>query len=198
VAKQPAVVDYSDIQSALFSRVGGVMATAKMFDLRITQKSAGRDLIFSSINKEEHRKIEEHLKSKKVRAKNELQEEIAVAGLSDEEVDDEDEDEDEDEDMQDVQSDEDAPRRAAGDDDDSEEDACFHASYSDDGSPSSATGSEAEDDDVGMASGDEDLAKSGKKAAKAAAAAKAAKKAAKKAAGEDPEEPRKKKQKTKP
>ncbi|KZO96000.1 SSrecog-domain-containing protein [Calocera viscosa TUFC12733] len=114
VAKQPAVVDYADIHSASFSRVGGVMATAKTFDLRITQKSSG-DLIFSSINKEEHGKIEEYLKAKKVRVKNELQEELAeAAGLSEDE-------EDEDEDMQDVQSDEDAPRRAAGDEDDTEE-----------------------------------------------------------------------------
>ncbi|KZT52506.1 SSrecog-domain-containing protein [Calocera cornea HHB12733] len=194
VAKQPAVVDYSDIHSASFSRVGGVMATAKTFDLRITQKSSG-DLVFGSINKEEHGKIEEYLKSKKVRVKNELQEQELAAGpgLSDE---DDEEDGDEDEDMQDVQSDEDAPRRAAGDDDDSEEDEDFHASDSDAGSPTDDSGSDAQDedadDDVAMASGDEDLARSGKKAAAAKA------KKARKAAEEGAEgAPRKKKQKTK-
>ncbi|EJT99906.1 SSrecog-domain-containing protein [Dacryopinax primogenitus] len=151
VAKQPAVVDYADIHTASFSRVGGGMSSAKTFDLQITQKSSTGDLTFSSIPKEEHAKMEEYLRGKKVRVKNEMQEELAqVVGLS--------EDEDE-ESMQDVASGEDAPRRGAGEDD-SEEDADFQDSDSDGGSPTS--GSEDSEPDDGLASGDEDLAKAGK------------------------------------
>ena len=74
---------------------------------------SGPEHTFSAINKEEHEAIDAFLKGKKVRVKNQIVEDLAVAALDD----------DEDEEMQSVASSgEEAPRpRVGGDDDDSEE-----------------------------------------------------------------------------
>jgi FACT complex subunit SSRP1/POB3 len=151
------------------------MASARTFDLKILLKMSP-EIVFSSINKEEHELVEEFLKSKKLRVKNEMNDDmVAAAGL----------DSDSDEDMQSVASDgEDAPkpRPAAGNDEDSEEgtyskpfdvsmahpgfgaildlDDDFQASSSDSGSPSE---SESDDGEGAVTasddSGDRDLIK---------------------------------------
>lgn len=95
------------------------MASARTFDLKVITKS-GPEITFTSINKEEHEPVEEYLKSKKLRVKNEMNDEMlgVVAQLDDE-----------DEEMQSVASDGDAapkPRLMNGDDDeDSEEGLLF-------------------------------------------------------------------------
>jgi structure-specific recognition protein 1 len=96
VAKQPAVVEFQDIHQVVFSRyismpsavlsllnadilnrVGGQMAVARTFDLNVQPKS-GPELTFTSIIKEEHEQIENYLKAKKVRVKNEMLDDMMI------------------------------------------------------------------------------------------------------------------------
>lgn len=88
------------------------MSTVRTFDLKVKTKT-GPETVFSSINKEEHEPIETYLKSKKVRVKNEMNDDVLmVAALSDE-----------DEEMQSVASsgeERPKPRRMDEDDDSSE------------------------------------------------------------------------------
>lgn len=96
------------------------MASARTFDLKIVTQS-GPEITFTSINKEEHELVEAFLKSKKLRVKNEMNDEMLLAGagvggLSD--------DDDSDEDMASAASEGDKkskPRLANAGDDDSEE-----------------------------------------------------------------------------
>jgi structure-specific recognition protein 1 len=152
VAKQPSLIDFADIHQVVFSRVGGAMATARTFDLKVKTKT-GSETTFSSINKEEHESIDTYLKSKKVRVKNEMNDDILMnAVLSDE-----------DEEMQSVASsgeERPQPRRMA-DDDESEDDEDFRMSdESDGGSPTSS--SENEDEVMSDQSGDLEMVKAGK------------------------------------
>lgn len=102
------------------SSVGGALPSARTFDLTVRLKSdTDHPVIFSALNKEELQSIEDFLKMKKIRVKNEVDEAMAaeVAALGDSD----DDDDDSDNDKMDV----DAPRRAAGllgeeDDEDSE------------------------------------------------------------------------------
>ncbi len=89
------------------------MASSRTFDMTVVTKQ-GPEHTFSAINKEEHEGIETYLKGKKVRVKNQIVEDLAVAALDDD---------DEDEEMQSVASSgEEAPKPlVGGDDDDSEE-----------------------------------------------------------------------------
>lgn len=153
------------------------MASARTFDLKIVLKMSP-EIVFTSINKEEHELVEEFLKSKKLRVKNEMNDDMAAVTALDS---------DSDEEMQSVASDgEDAPkpRPATGNDEDSEEgvyssylrlfwnpahpgplgtsntDEDFQASSSDSGSPSESDsdggeGAVTASDD----SGDRDLIK---------------------------------------
>ncbi|KAG9035886.1 FACT complex subunit [Tulasnella sp. JGI-2019a] len=160
VAKQPTVIDYADIHQVIFSRVGGGMTSARTFDIRIVTKSgAMTEVTFTSINKEEFDPVEEFLKAKKLRTKNEINDGdvlMAATALDDES----------DEDMGGSDNDSDAkPAKKImnGEDDDSEEDEDFEASSSDEGSPSESD-SESGASDVSRASGDLDIAKAGKAA----------------------------------
>jgi structure-specific recognition protein 1 len=113
VSKQPTLVELSDIQQIVYSRVGANMGTAgRTFDLKIITKS-GPEYTFTSINKEEHESTEAYLKDKKIKIKNEMVPDVdllmAVAG------------EDDDEDMQSVESSDDDVPRVRADDEDSEE-----------------------------------------------------------------------------
>jgi len=90
------------------------MASARTFDLKIQSKDG--ETTFSSINKEEHELVENFLKSKKLRVKNEINDDMltgAVAQL-----------EDSDEDMESAESSEaEEPSRSRPADADSEEGA---------------------------------------------------------------------------
>ncbi|CEL60515.1 FACT complex subunit POB3 OS=Ustilago maydis (strain 521 / FGSC 9021) GN=POB3 PE=3 SV=1 [Rhizoctonia solani AG-1 IB] len=128
VAKQPHLVEFTDIHQVVFSRMGSGTAASRTFDLKVVSKT-GPEVTFTSINKEEHDPIENYLTSKKVRTKNEMADPDllgVVAGDSD------------DDEMQSVASDgSERPKpRVADSDDESEADEDFEASASDGGSPS--------------------------------------------------------------
>lgn len=79
------------------------MASARTFDLKI--QVGGSETTFSSINKEEHELVESFLKSKKLRVKNEINDDMLTGAIP--QLDD---DEDSDEDMASAQSSEDDKR----------------------------------------------------------------------------------------
>ena len=87
---------------------------ARTFDMKIVTK-VGSDLMFTSVNKEEHEVVSSYLQDKKVKTKNEMMEGELPIALDDE-----------DEEMQSVASSgEEAPKpRRGDDDDDSEEGWC--------------------------------------------------------------------------
>ncbi|KAJ6584147.1 SSrecog-domain-containing protein [Mycena vulgaris] len=154
VSKQPVLIELSDIQQVVFSRVGQSTA-ARTFDLKIVTKS-GPEYMFVSINKEELDPTETYLKEKKIRIKEIVPDVdvLAAVGLDDD-----------DDDMQSVDSDEDKRPRiksAKDDDEDSSEDEDFQASGSDSGSPS-ATDSDSDGAATASdASGDRDFTKTKK------------------------------------
>ncbi|QRW20212.1 structure-specific recognition protein 1 [Rhizoctonia solani] len=171
VAKQPHLVEFTDIHQVVFSRMGSGTSSARTFDLKVISKT-GPEVTFTSINKEEHDPIENYLTSKKC-AK------IAVV-------------EDSDDEMQSVASDgSERPKpRAMDSDDESEADEDFEASESDGGSPSESDSEVS--DRMSIVSGDLAVADAPKKKKKDGEAPKKGKKdkAAKKEDG-----PAKKKQK---
>lgn len=113
VSKQPVVISYSNILQIVFSRVGGAVASAKTFDLRVVTRSSS-DYTFQSLNREELDSLYTFFSERKIHVKNELTDEAISATvdtlLSDDEKDgddgDRDDDESEDEDF-DAESDED-------------------------------------------------------------------------------------------
>ncbi|KAJ1303350.1 hypothetical protein OPQ81_011545 [Rhizoctonia solani] len=154
VAKQPHLIEFTDIHQVVFSRMGSGTASARTFDLKVVSKT-GPEVTFTSINKEEHDPIENYLTSKKVRTKNEMADPDllgVVAGA----------DSDDDE-MQSVASDgSERPKpRAMDSDDDSEADEDFEASESDGGSPSESDSEVS--DRMSIASGDLAIAEVPKK-----------------------------------
>ncbi|EIW73062.1 hypothetical protein TREMEDRAFT_14396, partial [Tremella mesenterica DSM 1558] len=74
IAKQPILIDFSKTETISFSRVGGGIASARTFDMRVVSRAEGTDIIFSSINKEESAHITAFLKEKGVRVKDEIEE----------------------------------------------------------------------------------------------------------------------------
>lgn len=68
------------------------MASARTFDIRVVTKSGPvSEVAFTSINKEEFEPVEDFLKAKKIRTKNEINEDAVLAATS--MVDDDDSDE---------------------------------------------------------------------------------------------------------
>lgn len=94
------------------------MSSARTFDIEIVTKE-GPEHTFTSINKEEHEGVESYLKSKKVRVKNQMNEDLGAPALGD----------DDDDEMQSVASsgEEVTKPRAAIDDEDSEDG--MHSDY---------------------------------------------------------------------
>ncbi|KAK1921138.1 putative subunit of the heterodimeric FACT complex [Papiliotrema laurentii] len=145
IAKQPILIDFSKTESISFSRVGGGVASAKTFDLRVVSKTDAADHVFSALSKEEMEGIEAFLKGKNVRLKNEIDELMDVDDPISEDDDDEDmsiPSEDEKPSKKDKKSA--APRRAADDEDESE-DEDFQDESSDGGSPSESDSDEDSD-----------------------------------------------------
>ncbi|KAJ7017317.1 structure-specific recognition protein-domain-containing protein [Mycena alexandri] len=156
VAKQPVLIELTDIHQVIFSRVGQG-TSARTFDIKIITKT-GPEYMFVSINKEEHEPTDTYLKEKKIRVKETVPDaEVALAAVGDE---------DEDDDMQSVDSDEDRKPRiksARDDDEDSSEDEDFKASGSDSGSPSASDSDSDGAATASDASGDRDFTKAAKK-----------------------------------
>lgn len=89
------------------------MASARTFDLKLTTKN-GPEFTFTGINKEEHELVEDFLKSKKLRIKNEIPDDMATAVHLD----------DSDDEMQSIASDDGAATKSRllnNDEDDSEQ-----------------------------------------------------------------------------
>ncbi|WFD04084.1 FACT complex subunit [Malassezia obtusa] len=131
VSKQTILVPYSDVYQLVFSRVGGAVASAKTFDLRVETRHGG-DHTFQSINREEFDSLNNFFAERKIRIKNELADDAASMGKAVDELldeddeskalpDDDDDDEEEDEDFEDESSDDGgSPSEASSDDDDAE------------------------------------------------------------------------------
>ncbi|CAE6458340.1 unnamed protein product [Rhizoctonia solani] len=186
VAKQPHLVEFTDIHQVVFSRMGSGTASARTFDLKVVSKT-GPEVTFTSINKEEHDPIENYLTSKKVRTKNEMADlDLLGTAVGPDSDDDE---------MQSVASDgSERPKpRAMDSDDDSAEDEDFEASASDGGSPSEADSEVS--DRMSIASGDLAIAEVPKKKKKKEEDGETPKKAKKGKAAKGEDGPAKKKQK---
>lgn len=156
VSKQPIYVPYSDIHQVIFSRVGlggagGGVTSSRTFDLRVNTRS-GTEHIFSTIQREEHDRLNAHFAERKLRIKNEMNEDgmmgaaAAAAMLED---DDSDVDDDEADDDGQRRSKKKAAKKSSGaaddddDDDDESDDEDFQADSEDDGgSPSEASSDE--------------------------------------------------------
>ncbi|ODN86799.1 FACT complex subunit POB3 [Cryptococcus wingfieldii CBS 7118] len=159
ISKQPILLDFSKVESISFSRVGGGVASARTFDMRVVSKTGTADHVFSAINKQEVGSISAFLQGKNIRLKNEMEEATIdiEGGFSDD-----------DEEMDSASEDE-RPSKAnkankaskekakavknsapADDDDDESEDEDFAGDSSSDGG--STSGSDDDDDDSGMAS----------------------------------------------
>ncbi|WRT63126.1 FACT complex subunit POB3 [Kwoniella shivajii] len=150
IAKQPILIDFSKTESISFSRVGGGIASARTFDMRVVSKTEVADHVFTAISKEEVGPISAFLKLKNVRLKNEMEETVMEI---DEPLSDEDEDMEsiasEEEDRKKSKKDKGKKSQPAMDEDDESDDEDFQSESSDGGSPSESD-SDAEDD--GMAS----------------------------------------------
>ncbi|KNE56200.1 hypothetical protein AMAG_02035 [Allomyces macrogynus ATCC 38327] len=94
VPKPPTLVAHADIAHVTFSRVALAGASSRTIDMVVTLRSGG-DVPLSNIGREEHAPLEEYLRAKKIRVKNELAEETRLpAYLGDLDDDDDDDDED--------------------------------------------------------------------------------------------------------
>jgi structure-specific recognition protein 1 len=72
------------------TRVGGGVASAKTFDMRVVSKTDNVDHVFSAISKEEVQPISNFLQSKNVRLKNEMEEVMDIEPISDDDEEDDD------------------------------------------------------------------------------------------------------------
>ena len=94
VSKQPVLISYNDVHQFVFSRVGGAVASAKTFDMRV-ELSHGVDHTFQSISREELDNLNHFFAERKLRVKNELTEEAMGIKASVDELLGDDDDEDE-------------------------------------------------------------------------------------------------------
>ncbi|OXB33370.1 FACT complex subunit POB3 [Cryptococcus neoformans] len=151
ISKQPILIDFSKTDSISFSRVGGGVASARTFDMRVVSKTGGADHVFSAINKQEVGPISSFLQSKNIRLKNEMEE--AIVDIDEPFSDDDEEMESASEDERPSKAKNDKSKtkpvkKLADDDEDESEDEDFEDESSDGGSPSESDS----DDDSGMAS----------------------------------------------
>ncbi|PWN43566.1 SSrecog-domain-containing protein [Ceraceosorus guamensis] len=170
VSKQPIQINYSDIHQVVFARIGGAVASAKTFDLKVVQRS-GPEHTFQSITREEHDALNAHFTARKIRVKSEMNDADAAAAAADALLDDDDDDDLADIITDDEDEEEGGRKKSSGSggkkskksrgadamdvDEDEEDDEDFAASSSDGGSPS-----EASSDDEGAESGSDDMADS--------------------------------------
>ncbi|KAL7420413.1 FACT complex subunit [Cryptotrichosporon argae] len=137
IAKQPILIDFNKTESVSFSRVGGGVASARTFDMRVVSKSEAPDYVFSSISKEEVEPISTYLQSKGVRLKNEMDDAMDVddVGLGSDDDDDDASIPSED-DKKGKKKEAKKPAAKRDDDDDESDDEDFASESSDGGSPS--------------------------------------------------------------
>ncbi|KIR52364.1 FACT complex subunit POB3 [Cryptococcus gattii Ru294] len=149
ISKQPILIDFSKTDSISFSRVGGGVASARTFDMRVVSKTGGANHVFSAINKQEVGPISSFLQSKNIRLKNEMEEAIVDIDVPFSDDDEEMESPSEDERPSKAKNDKSKTvKKSADDDEDESEDEDFEDASSDGGSPSESDS----DEDSGMAS----------------------------------------------
>ncbi|KIR25022.1 FACT complex subunit POB3 [Cryptococcus deuterogattii LA55] len=149
ISKQPILIDFSKTDSISFSRVGGGVASARTFDMRVVSKTGGANHVFSAINKQEVGPISSFLQSKNIRLKNEMEE--ATVDIDEPFSDDDEEMESPSEDERPSKAKNDKSKivkKSADDDEDESDDEDFEDASSDGGSPSESDS----DEDSGMAS----------------------------------------------
>lgn len=156
IAKQPILIDFSKTESISFSRVGGGIASARTFDMRVVSKMGTADHVFSAISKEEVGPISQFLASKNVRLKNEMEETMDVDNVMDlEDLSDDDDDvrinsEDEGRKKKNKNKAKEVTKsRKPADEDSESDDEDFEDESSDGGSPSE---SDSDDEGSGFAS----------------------------------------------
>ncbi|KAE8540849.1 FACT complex subunit POB3 [Cryptococcus gattii VGV] len=149
ISKQPILIDFSKTDSISFSRVGGGVASARTFDMRVVSKTGGANHVFSAINKQEVGPISSFLQSKNIRLKNEMEE--ATVDIDEPFSDDDEEMESPSEDERPSKAKNDKSKtvkKSADDEEDESDDQDFEDASSDGGSPSESDS----DEDSGMAS----------------------------------------------
>ncbi|CAG8474080.1 6852_t:CDS:10 [Ambispora gerdemannii] len=90
IPKPPTFIPIQDILSVTFSRVSSSASSSRTFDLKFNLKNK-TEIQFSSINREEHKNIEEWMKSKNINAQNDMTEDSMFAYKAIEELGDTDE-----------------------------------------------------------------------------------------------------------
>ena len=93
VPKPATYVNMEQITLITMSRIGGAMAASRTFDITMAMKGGG-EFQFGSINREEQKPLEDFLRAKGLKIKNEMAEEEKMAaailnGMGDDESDDE-------------------------------------------------------------------------------------------------------------
>lgn len=76
ISKSPLLIPYSDVGVVHFERVSSAMSASRTIDVRLEMRTDGADITFSAINKEEHPHLSEFLADKKIKVKNQIQEEM--------------------------------------------------------------------------------------------------------------------------
>ncbi|CAG8487824.1 9224_t:CDS:10 [Ambispora leptoticha] len=94
IPKPPTFIPIQDIISVTFSRVSSSASSSRTFDLKFNLKNK-TEIQFSSINREEHKNIEDWMKTKNINAQNDMTEDSMFAYKAIEELGDTDEDEEE-------------------------------------------------------------------------------------------------------
>ncbi|KIY65749.1 SSrecog-domain-containing protein [Cylindrobasidium torrendii FP15055 ss-10] len=162
VSKQPLLIALDNLHQVYFSRVGASMGAnaARTFDLRLVQQN-GPEYTFTSIQKEEKDAVENYLKDKKIKIKNEMVPDAQLITQADL-----DDDDDDDMDSRSENSDTPAKKKINFDDDDSETDESFQASSTDAGSPTESDDSDGGAATASDASGDAEFKKKKSKKSK--------------------------------
>lgn len=91
--KPTVYIPISEISSITFSRVGGSVSSSRTFDMTITLRNNGGEHQFSNISREEQKNLDNFIKSKSIKVRNDIAEEqnrLAMAMVLENESDDSD------------------------------------------------------------------------------------------------------------
>ncbi|KAK3719521.1 FACT complex subunit [Vermiconidia calcicola] len=72
VPKPATYISFDHVASVTMSRVGGAVSASRTFDITVTLKNGAGEHQFSNINREEQKPLEEFLKVKNIKTKNEM------------------------------------------------------------------------------------------------------------------------------
>jgi structure-specific recognition protein 1 len=82
VPKPATYISYDQIANVTFSRVGGALAASRTFDVTIKLKDGRGEHQFSNVNREEQGGLEDFLKLKNIKVKNEMMEDVSPQSVS--------------------------------------------------------------------------------------------------------------------